>query len=566
MDNKITHSSEMTEQTRSTLNELIATYENDEYMTLKLHTYICNQLPNILENAKNNQLQRVIRNEELMNEQEQFIQSFLTNNVYLYVPSSERFFCYDGLHFKCTTEDNIIYHVLTAINHDRNLMTWKQKTKISTMKKIRENHMLKYIPESETIQLVLKLLYPAIFTTRNEAKYFLCVLGDNIMKPHSSNTLIHYIDYNAKHFIRELNNIIQYFIGGNHVYTIKYKYHDHSYDDCRIIKTNPNIKHDNVWQHIIQQYGIDILCVACHYSQRYGSSDHFLQNYANDSHLLNSSFYLKNNTPSDIVASFIKQYIIISNALENTTILQDSELDIHQIRSPYVSWKDMMYLWKQFLNKKELPPIMFQQTLKQLVIEKLEKHYNEEKDLFIGISSKFLPVVKQFLSFWEETVIYDDNETDFEIDEMVILYKKWCNVTKRNHYHFSNNQILDLIRHFFSTVEIDKDRYFSGIGNKLWDKHADIQTSLDTMRDDLRQEYSSKQVNPRPVSPGNATNVSIYDMYNYYCKYHTSQHTKETDSVQIPPVSKMYFEKYIFDNYCDFIVDNKFVSYAWYME
>lgn len=566
MDNKITQSTELIQQTRSTLEDLIVKYENDEYMTLKLHTYICNQLPNILENAKNNQLQRVIRNEELMNEQEQFIQSFLTNNVYLYVPSSERFFCYDGLHFKCTTEDNIIYHVLTAINHDRNLMAWKQKTKISTMKKIRENHMLKYIPESETIQLVLKLLYPAIFTTRNEAKYFLCVLGDNIMKPHSSNTLIHYIDYNAKQFIRELNNIIQYFIGGNNLYTIKYKYHDHSYDDCRIIKTNPNIKHDNVWQQIIQQYGIDILCVACHYSQRYISSDHFLQNYANDSHLLSSSFYLKNNTPSDIVSSFIKQYIIISNALENTTILQDNELDIQQIRSPYVSWKDMMYLWKLFLNKKELPPIMFQQTLKQLVIEKLDKHYNEEKDLFIGISSKFLPVVKQFLSFWDETVIYDDNETDFEIDEIVILYKKWCNVTKRNHYNFSNTQILDLIGHFFSNVEIDKDRYLSGISSKLWDKHADIQTSLDNMRDDLRQEYSSKQVNNRPVSPGNATNVPLYDMYNYYCKYHSSQDAKENESVQIPPVSKMYFEKYIFDNYCDFIIDNKFVSYAWYME
>ena len=50
-----------------------------------------------------------------------------------------------------------MYHVLTAISNDRNLMSWKQKTKISTMKKIRENHLLKYIPESETIQLVLKL-------------------------------------------------------------------------------------------------------------------------------------------------------------------------------------------------------------------------------------------------------------------------------------------------------------------------------------------------------------------------------------------------------------------------
>ena len=217
----------MIEEVRTTIDSLVTKYENDEYMLLKLHAYICNQLPNILENTKNNQLKRMVRNEEMLNEQDQFIQTFLTNNIYLYVTSSERFFCYDGLHFKCTTEDNIIYHVLTAINNDRNLLSWKQKTKISTMKKIRENHLLKYIPESETIQLILKLLYPAIFSNKNEAKYFLCVLGDNIMKPHSSNTLIHYIDNNAKHFIRELNNIIQYFIGGTSVYSMKYKFHDH---------------------------------------------------------------------------------------------------------------------------------------------------------------------------------------------------------------------------------------------------------------------------------------------------------------------------------------------------
>ena len=207
---------------------------------------------------------------------------------------------------------------------------------------------------------------------------------------------------------------------------------------------------------------------------------------------------------------------------------------------------------------------MFLQTLKTLVITNFEKHYNEEHDVFIGISSKFLPVVKQFLSFWEDTVIYDENETDFEIDEIVILYKKWCKMTNYNHYNFSNRQVLDLIRHFFTNIEIDKDRYLSGISNKLWDKHIDIQIALDNMCENLRTEYKSKQVNNRPVSPGNAVNVSIYDTYNYYCKYHASQSIKET--IQIPPVSKMYFEKYIFDNYCDFIVDNKFLSYAWYME
>lgn len=566
MDNKITTSTNTIHETKVSLDSLITKYENDEYMLLKLHAYICNQLPNILENTKNNQLKRMVRNEEMLNEQDQFIQTFLTNNIYLYVPSSERFFCYDGLHFKCTAEDNIIYHVLTTINNDRNLLSWKQKTKISTMKKIRENHLLKYIPESETIQLILKLLCPAIFSNKNEAKYFLCVLGDNIMKPHSSNTLIHYIDNNAKYFIRELNNIIQYFIGGTSLYSIKYKFHDHSYNDCRIIKTTSNIKHENTWQHIIQQYGIDLLCVACHYSHRYSSSDNFLDNYANDVQLSNSAFYLKNNTSSEIVSKFLDEYVIINSAVEPTNIFHDNELDIQQIRSPHVSWKDMMYLWKLFLNKNELPPIMFLQTLKGLVIDKLDKHYNEDKDLFIGISSKDLPIVKQFLSFWEETIVFDDNECDFEVDELVILYKKWCNIHEHHHYNFSNTQILDLIGHFFPNIEIDKDRYLSGICSKLWDKHIDIQIALDNMCENLRNEYSSKQVNNRPVSPGNAINVSIYDTYHYYCKYHASQDAKENQPIQLPPVSKMYFEKYIFDNYCDFIVDNKFLSYAWYME
>jgi hypothetical protein len=567
MDNNMTDSSEMNTQTRQSIDALFRKYENDDYMILKIHNYVCNQLPNILENTKNAQLKRVVRNEEMMNEQESFIQTFLTNNIYLYVPSSERFFYYDGLHFKCTTEDNIIYHVLTAINEDRSLVPWKQKTKISTMKKIRENHLLKYIPESETIQLILTLLYPTIFSSRNEAKYFLCVLGDNIMKPHSSNSLIHYIDHEAKHLIRELNNIIQYFVGGNSIHSIKYKYHDHSYDDCRIIKTNSNIKHENMWRHIIHEYGIDLLCVACHYSQRYGSSDNFVLNYANDSSLLNNSFYLKNNSSSDIVSRFLEQYIIINNnALDPPIAANETELNVQQIRSPYVSWKDVMYLWKLFLNQNDLPPIMFLQTLKTLVIEKLDKHYNEEKDLFIGISSKFLPGVKQFLSFWEETIVYDDNESDFEIDELVILYKKWCTTNKHNHYNFSNLQILDLIRHFFPNIEIDKERFLSGVCSKLWDKHIDIQIALDNMREALRSEYSSKLVNNRVTSPGVAVNVSIYDTYNYYCKYHSSVQTNDTDSIQNSVVSKSYFEKYVFDNYCEFIVDNKFLSHSWYIE
>jgi hypothetical protein len=50
------------------------------------------------------------------------------------------------------------------------------------MKRIKENSLLKSIPESYTIQSVLDLLYPTFFPSKVEAKYFLTILGDNIFE------------------------------------------------------------------------------------------------------------------------------------------------------------------------------------------------------------------------------------------------------------------------------------------------------------------------------------------------------------------------------------------------
>jgi hypothetical protein len=49
-------------------------------------------------------------------------------------------------------------------------MGWKHKTKISVLKKIKENSLQKTIPESETIQMVLDSLYPSFFSSKTEAK------------------------------------------------------------------------------------------------------------------------------------------------------------------------------------------------------------------------------------------------------------------------------------------------------------------------------------------------------------------------------------------------------------
>ena len=74
------------------IKELFEKYENDTYMVGKLESYILNQLPNILQNIKNNQIDRKNRLEEMTNEQDMFIQQFLHNNQYFFVMATNTFF------------------------------------------------------------------------------------------------------------------------------------------------------------------------------------------------------------------------------------------------------------------------------------------------------------------------------------------------------------------------------------------------------------------------------------------------------------------------------------------
>jgi len=192
-----------TEQRRNTLMGAVAAvyekYKSNEYMEAKVYNFVVNQLASTLENIEKNHQERLQRIGELTTDQNVFIQSFLFYNRYFYHPSTENFFYYDGEHYLPYSEDNVIYNILSTISRDGNLMSWKQKTKVSIMKRIKDNHIYQSIPESATIQGVLGRLYPAVFSTKAAAKYFLTILGDNILKKETS--LIHIVSGSAKPLI-----------------------------------------------------------------------------------------------------------------------------------------------------------------------------------------------------------------------------------------------------------------------------------------------------------------------------------------------------------------------------
>jgi hypothetical protein len=263
-----------------------------------------------------------------------------------------------------------------------------------------------------------------------------------------------------------------------------------------------------------------------------------------------------------MINKFIDEYLQItaSNNQKNNTnqLIIDNQNSI--IRATQITWKNMQYLWKQFLDSKNLPTIMFQQTLKGFLMNKLSEYYNEDLDSFIGICSNNLPGIQKFLQFWNESIEYDESEMDFEIEEIVFLFKKWCETKKEVFSNLNDKQILDLIAFYYPDIEIEKDKYICKIRCSLWDKQMDIQVALENMKQQLLtqlyKEYGSITNYERLDSPVSGRNISIYDAYNYYCKFFSNIQNRQI-------VNKSYFERYIFDNLTDYVIDSKFITSDW---
>jgi hypothetical protein len=591
--------SEQTDRAKSTVDFLYAKYASNPYMLSKAHNYICNQLPTILDNIRQAHEDRAIRIEEMTNDQDAFIQSFLNNNQYFYICTTDKYFYYDGIHYQPINEDDILYNVLSSISRDRQLMSWKQRTKINIMKRIRDNSLLKSIPESDTIQYVLDLLSPSLFPTRSSAKYFLTILGDNILKKNTN--LAHFLTSKSKMFIQELNSMCQLHIGIGLTQTFKHKYHDHCWDDCRIIKINESVKTDAYWQPIIRQHILDILCIACHYSNRYSSSDDYITQYSNDEELSRDVFYLKFAKHEELIDTFTREYLDLrfpisqSNSCRNspqnspsqsflmesmvgrnvnsldsahTRIVQGNEVRtetrerqrIHS-RITQITWKNMQYLWKQFLDSKNIPFILGLVNLKGRLVEKLADYYNEEYDSFLGICSKFLPIVQKTLQFWEETMTYDENESDLEIEEITVLFRRWCEMRQETCVNIRDKQILDIISYFFPNIEIDRNKYLSKMRCSLWDKGLDIQIALNNMREQLKIDVTDNSANPSSLLQ--VRNISIYDAYLYYCNFYSSMINNANVRGKSLIVGKCYFEKYVAENMSEYVIDSHFISNQW---
>lgn len=506
----------MTDQTPIPSNEGLIQIVNDLYNQYKDNSVIFNKfteyienLPELLANKNNIIIERAERKSKLKKDSEQFIQKFLFNHNFYYHTPTELFFEYKNNHYVLAKEDDIQHTILSSISANKELMDWKYKVKVIILKKIKERDIFSCIPESETIQSVVNHISSSTGSNKEQSKYFLTVLGDILLKKCD---LIYFLNHKTKSLIKELNNISYMLFGApNLVNIFKFKYYEHNFNECRIIDLHDNINEGNWNDYLKQNNGINLFCVAAYYSTRYEGGDNFLNEYCKDDKLKSHALYLNRFSSEQIMENFIQ-----------TSVEPSDDCSI--------SWKNMQYLWKQFVDMENLPNMFFTSTLKKLLMEQFK--YNEKDDAFLDCTSKSLPIVSKYIQFWNNNIEMDDETNEeLEIDELCSLFT----------YHTKNNisekNMLDLMKHYYPDTFIENNKYVIGAKCKLWDKKKDIIRCIKKYKQS--KHYQELFADEMPIN----------ELYQIYCK-----------SKRKFTVSKRYFENFVKEESELYIVENNFIK------
>jgi hypothetical protein len=293
--------------------------------------------------------------------------------------------------------------------------------------------------------------------------------------------------------------------------------------------------------------------VAAHYSNRYSSSEHFIES---SFELKQYVMYLQTHSQEDIISNFIEHSTQPAN-------------DSFQI-----TWKQIHYIWKHYLTYQNIPNMIYSNALKQMLKQRLL--YDESSDMFVNLTSKYLPNISHFLKFWEDNVlVYHGMEDQVSLGTL-LNYENEIIMVKQSERHvplneleiselsflygsssMKENDIVRLIQHFFPEIIILDNKYIQNVECKLWNKQSGIINLLESYKNKRRDHkgnlvplnYEHGIIREQQVPLVDI--VSIDDLYNEYAN-------KINGKLN---VSKQYFEKYIHQNLSKYIVYDTFIDF-----
>ena len=481
------------------LRTILLQHKSNPVLIQKIEHFIDSILPKQI----NAFLEKEKRHEFLSSQMKIYIESFLSDPTtqFYYITPSNIFIHYIHGHYKIVSEDEIWHTILSDISSKKVLTDWKYKVKTRIIKLIREKDILCSIPESQTIQHILNFLTSSLFKTKDQAKYFLTCIGDSILK--RDHSLIHFVDPAYKPFIANIQES-SYFLFNNSISLIdsfKYRFHEHNYHISRLLHFDRVPPFAQYWHHFLKSYILDMIIVACHYSKRFHDSDTYLINSCNDVSLQEHILYLKDKSCEDVAQDFLNSYIVSDDSNSNLSI----------------TWHNMYFLWKEYLQINNFPNIIFKERLKTILITKLP--FSNANGTFTNVSSIYLKYVQFFRKYWDIT-IRDASDNVFEMSELCSMYRDWLKDNQPTIKCLPEHKMIALIQYFYPQHTITEGKYVNNISSTLWDKKKDINQSLAAMK----QQFVDSR--------------NLYQMYEFYCNYVKDKPYSYT-------ASKKYFENTI---------------------
>jgi hypothetical protein len=361
--------------------DLIEKYKTNPYMNDKLTQYL-NHLPTMMENIEEHHIKKMGLLQDLNEKKEKYISEFLNKYSLFYIPQTELYIEYKDMNYTIVSEDDIVHYILSDIN-THELKIWKYKIKKHLLKRIKENYFTTSVPESITIKSVFQTL--SMFETKNHIKYFLTILGDSLLN--KKDPFVYFVDNSYKKFIRKIIEQIYLMTNKSLNDIFKYKYWEHTYDNCRIITG----KCPELFQ--CPTNILNIICVSTHLSNKYNNSEQFLIE-CKDNEFIQKTLYLKMNSPEKIISDFITDYTTNTGS---------------------TGYKEFYFLWRSYLKEKNLPLVISDTNFKHMLV-----NLNVYKDDIVLLTSKQLYIqnVKLFLNK------YSCLEDQYDLSELVYLYNE----------------------------------------------------------------------------------------------------------------------------------------------
>ena len=197
--------------------------------------------------------------------------------------------------------------------------------------------------------------------------------------------------------------------------------------------------------------------------------------------------------------------------------------------------KNMIFIWKKFLEERNVPNILFRGSLTAILREKL--NYDSEQDIYKDVTSVHIPFVGSFIQFWDnhiQIVEETEIESEIEIEELSKIFRKEAG---KNTQAYDDKFIIELIKHFYPDVVMEDDNYFINIKCDKWDKYEEVINSLE-----LFKIKNNTQVN------------SLYNAYHMY--------VLENKSELI--VSKRYYDKIAYSYIGNNLDKEGIISPSWW--